>query len=234
MKGRSMCPDCTHTLAAKDLVPVLSWLTLGGKCRYCRKPISGQYPLIELLTATVFVLSYAWWPLGLDARGIFDLAAWLLVVVCFMALSLYDLKWFELPDKVVLPAAILVTIQCIVDAFVFHGGWQELASRAAAMVIIGGLFMGLYVLSKGNWIGFGDVKIAPVLGLLAATPSKSLLVIFLASLLGTLAAVPLMARGKAHRNTHIPFGPFLLVATAITVLFGSKIIDAYLRLMSIQ
>ncbi|HET8709296.1 MAG TPA: prepilin peptidase [Candidatus Saccharimonadales bacterium] len=233
LQGRSMCPHCKHTLAAKDLVPVLSWLTLGGKCRYCRKPISWQYPVVELLTAAIFVASYIWWPLALDGRGIFDLAIWLLIVVCFMALSLYDLKWFELPDRVVVPVTALITIQSIVDAFIFRGGWQELAARAAGMVIIGGLFFGLYVLSKGNWIGFGDVKIAPALGLLAATPFKSLLVIFLASVLGTLAAVPLLARGKASRNTHIPFGPFLLLATAITVLFGNDIIQAYLNLMQL-
>ena len=59
-----MCPDCHHTLAAKDLIPVLSWLSLGGRCRYCRKPISWQYPLVEVLTGALFALSYLAWPLG--------------------------------------------------------------------------------------------------------------------------------------------------------------------------
>lgn len=234
LKGRSMCPHCKHTLGAADLIPVLSWVMLAGKCRYCHQPISWHYPVVELLTAVIFVASYAWWPLPLDMHGIFDLCIWLVVVVCFMALSLYDIKWFELPDKVVLPVAILVTIQSIVDAFVFGGGWQQLAQRALALVIIGGLFTGLYVLSKGAWIGFGDVKIAPALGLLAATPFQSLLVIFLASVLGTLAALPLLAQGKAQRNSHIPFGPFLLAATAIVVLFGGHIEQAYLALMRIN
>jgi leader peptidase (prepilin peptidase)/N-methyltransferase len=234
LKGRSMCPHCRHTLAAKDLLPVISWVLLAGKCRYCHKPVSRQYPLVELLTAGAFVFSYLVWPLGFAPEGIFDLVIWLLIVVCFMALSLYDLKWFELPDKLLLPLTGLVAIQSIVDAFVFGGGWHQLGLRAAGMLIIGGLFLGLYLISKGNWIGFGDVKMAPALGLLAATPLKSVLVIFLASVLGTLATLPLLARGKAHRNSHIPFGPFLIIATIIVVLFGDAIVGAYLDLMRIN
>lgn len=232
-RGRSMCPHCKHTLSAADLVPVASWVWLRGRCRYCHQPIARQYPLVELLTAALFVASCVWWPEPLSGQGLFDFVVWLVALVGFMALSVYDVRWFELPDRVVLPMTILVAIQSIVDIFIY-GGAAQLLSRLGSVVIIGGLFMGLYMLSKGAWIGYGDVKIAVMLGLLAGSPLKILLVIFLASLLGSLAAIPLMVRGKASRSTHIPFGPFLLAATIIVVLFGDNIISAYDSLLLIK
>ncbi len=81
-----MCPHCKHRLVAIDLVPVLSWLTLGGKCRYCHKSISVQYPLVELATALLFVASYIWWPVPVSGVQIAIFALWLVLLVGLLAL----------------------------------------------------------------------------------------------------------------------------------------------------
>jgi len=91
-----MCPHCKHPLAAKDLIPVLSWLQLRGKCRYCKVPIEDT-PLPELGVAALFVASYIWWPMEFTTMGKVNFIAWLIVLVGFMALIIYDLRWLTLP-----------------------------------------------------------------------------------------------------------------------------------------
>jgi len=230
LKGRSMCPHCHHTLAAKDLVPVLSWLMLGGKCRYCRKPIAWQYPLVELLTAGLFVWSYLAWPLGSHGAGLFQLVVWLAFVVAFVALAVYDLRWFVLPDRIVLPVCVLAVVEVVVVAL-WHRSWMDVWQPAAGMAIIFGLFWGLFQVSKGGWIGGGDVKLAFALGLLAATPLKALLLLFLASLLGTLVSLPALGKGKRALRAQVPFGPYLLLATFIVQLYGTHIVTWYQNLL---
>jgi prepilin signal peptidase PulO-like enzyme (type II secretory pathway) len=233
-KGRSMCPRCKHELAVVDLVPLLSWVILAGKCRYCKQPIAWQYPLVELLTALLFVASYLLWPETWQAPGAFDFAVWLVLLTGFMALALYDIKWFLLPDKVVLPLTLLAAVKIIVDVTVFGGGLTQLANVLGGAAVIAGTFYLLFAVSKGAWIGGGDVKIAAMLGLLAGDALKALLIIFLASLLGTLITLPSLLSGKASRTTHIPFGPFLLMATVIVVLYGDRLVTVYGVLFSLN
>ena len=85
LKGRSMCPHCGHTLSAVDLLPVVSWLSLGGKCRFCRKPISWQYPVVEMVTAVLFLVSYIYWPFTLNGVESIVFGSWLVMLVGFMA-----------------------------------------------------------------------------------------------------------------------------------------------------
>jgi prepilin signal peptidase PulO-like enzyme (type II secretory pathway) len=229
-KGRSMCPDCHHTLAAKDLVPILSWVSLRGKCRYCHEAIAWQYPLVEVATGILFALSYATWPMSLHGVGLFQFVLWLVFLVIFMALAIYDLHWFLLPDKLVLPLTVLAVVEVIVSALWLHS-WAALWQPAVGAVIIFGLFWGLYQISKGMWIGGGDVKLAVTLGLLAATPLHAFLVIFFASLIGTVASIPMLLRGKKGLTLHIPFGPYLLLATVVVVLYGASISTWYQNLV---
>lgn len=227
VRGRSMCPSCRHELAAKDLIPVLSWLRLRGRCRYCHQPISWQYPVVELFTAGVFVGSYVWWPLAWNAAGIFSFCLWLVFIVMFIALGVYDLRWFLLPDRIVFPLIGVAIAETILLATVFHGGFASLLQAVWGVFIVAGLFAGLYFVSRGRWIGFGDVKLAIVLGLLVGGPLNAVLLIFIASLLGSLIAIPLLVRGRVSAMTPIPFGPFLLAATAVVVLFGAHLVDWY-------
>lgn len=227
--GRSMCPECGHELAAKDLVPVFSWLWLKGRCRYCQKPISWQYPAVELVTAALFAVAYDSWPLAFTGIGLLQFIFCLIFIVFFVALAVYDLKWLELPDRLVFPLVGLAVVETIAVAVWQHSFnllWQPVLSAA----IIFGLFWLLFQVSKGAWIGGGDVKLALALGLIAASPLRVFLVIFFASLLGTLASVPILAKGRKGLQAHIPFGPFLLASTLIVLLWGSNLADAYTRL----
>ena len=230
LKGRSMCPDCRHELATKDLVPVLSWLWLRGKCRYCGKPISWQYPTVELATGILFAISYLAWPLPLHGVGVQALVVWLGFVVMFMALAVYDLRWFLLPDRIVYPLMLVAAAEAVVLAIYGHD-FSILLNAALGGLLISGIFYALFQLSQGAWIGGGDVKLAVVLGLWAGTPLKALLLLFLSSLIGTMFSIPILVKGKRALQTRVPYGPFLLAATFIVVLWGQRIIDWYTNTM---
>lgn len=229
-RGRSMCPHCGHELAAKDLVPVLSWLWLRGKCRYCHAKIQDN-PLAEVATGVLFALSYAVWPLGFHGVGLFQFVLWLVFVVGFVALAVYDLRWMLLPNRIVFPLMALAALQTLVAALWLRA-WPQLYEPLLGAALIFGLFWGLYQVSKGAWIGGGDVKLAAVLGLLAGTPFRSFLLLFFASLIGTLVSLPLLSKGKKGLGVHIPFGPYLLLATIIVVLYGASIAGWYQRLLA--
>lgn len=234
LQGRSMCPSCHHTLAVSDLLPIVSWLALGGRCRYCKKAISVQYPLVEAATTLVFVGSYVLWPLALASAAswaIFGL--WLAMLVVLVALAVYDLKWTLLPDKLVLVLAVLAVAQAALVITSASSAGSSLINHLIAVAIGGGLFYLIFVVSSGRWIGGGDVKIGFVLGLIAGTPSRALLLLFLAALLGTLVSLPLLASKRLKRSSAIPFGPFLILATVLVVIFGSQIIDWYISLFTI-
>jgi len=227
--SRSMCPNCHHTLGVADLIPVVSWLMLGGKCRYCSKPISWQYPVVELATAVLFVFSYIYWPVIISGTGVAVFGLWLIVLTGLVALSVYDIKYMILPNSI-------ITFTLVVAVFmqVFWQASSVNVAHQALMIVIAallgsGLFYAIFQLSGGNWIGGGDVKLAVLLGVLVADPAKMLMVIFLASLGGTLFAVPLLASGKSRKKLLIPFGPFLIFATYVAVLFGTEIISWYQR-----
>ena len=232
--GRSVCTHCGHQLSAWDLIPVVSYVWLRGKCRYCRKPIEDT-PLAELLLPALFVVSYIWWPYNLTTSAVtygdILFGLWLAALVCFVILAIYDIRWFLLPDRVVFPLILLAVAATVVHATVFHGGFAVLATAAWGVILTAGLFYVLYGVSKGGWIGFGDVKLAIALGLFVGGPLSALLLIFIASLAGSLSAIPLLLRGKAAGNTRIPFGPFLLLATVIVMLFGTILSDWYTNLL---
>jgi leader peptidase (prepilin peptidase)/N-methyltransferase len=221
--GRSICPNCKHKLAAKDLVPLFSWLALGGKCRYCRKPISWLYPVIELSTATFFIVSYCCWPYGFQGEGLVQFCFWLVFLVGFVALTIYDVRWFLLPDRIVFPLVWLALAELAIRVVFFDGGWPLLFGALWGVLIASGIFYVLYQISGGAWIGGGDVKLGLVLGLLVGGPFNAMLLLFIASLLGTFTSIPLIAAGKANRKTLLPFGPYLLIAAFAVVVYGPYI-----------
>jgi prepilin signal peptidase PulO-like enzyme (type II secretory pathway) len=231
-RGRSMCTHCEHPLKAKDLIPVISFVMLRGRCRYCGERIEDT-PLAELLTPLLFAVSYIFWPLQFHSAGLFTFVIWIVFLTGFVALILYDLRWFLLPHSIVLPLIGLAVLQVLIVTFGYDEGVQYLASALWGALIIGGVFFALYRISNEKWIGGGDVTLGLLLGLLVGGPAKALLLIFVASLLGTLVALPLLAAKKAKRNTHLPFGPFLIIAAVVVVLWGAPLIDWYTNLYSI-
>lgn len=223
-KGRSMCSKCHHPLAVQDLIPLFSWLWLRGRCRYCHQPIEDT-PLLEAGLPLFFVGSYLFWPQPFSGYGLVSFIFWLVFLVGFAALTAYDFRWFLLPDKIVWPLAALALIQIVVHIVWFDGGFAALAGAFWGVVVCSGIFYVLHVVSKGEWIGGGDVKLGVVLGLLVGGLFPGALLIFAASLFGTLASLPLLLQRKLQRTSVIPFGPFLMLAGVAVVLFGRQFID---------
>lgn len=229
--GRSMCMHCGHELASKDLIPVLSWVYLRGKCRYCRHPIDDT-PLAELLVPALLMLSYIFWPYasgGWSGVEVALFAVWSGVLTCFVALAIYDARWYLLPDRIVIPLTALA-ICMVILLTVTQNDPIVLVDALLGALTISGVFMVLFLVSKGSWIGGGDIKIGVALGLLAGTPLLALLVIFLASLLGSAYMLPGIIRGRQKLESMLPFGPFLIMATLAVVLWGEQIFSWYTNL----
>jgi leader peptidase (prepilin peptidase)/N-methyltransferase len=171
--------------------------------------------------------------MALQGRGLFDFIFWLVMIVGFVALALYDIRWYLLPDVIVFPLIALAFIQVSGDALLFEHSWQAFTGPLFGVVAISGTFLALYAVSRGTWIGFGDVKLGIILGLLAGGALRASLVLLAASLLGTLVALPLVIQGRATRKTHLPFGPLLLAGLVLVVLFGTGLVDWYTDLLSV-
>lgn len=229
---RSECTHCHHELAAKDLIPVVSWLMLRGKCRYCHKKIEDT-PVPELLMPTLFIASYLWWPTAISGVGLFQFVLWLVIVVLFVALIVYDLRWMELPNKIVLPAIGLAVLYVLVPIVFYHYPWNTGLDAGLGALLISGLFYLLFQLSQGTWIGGGDVKLAIALGLLAGDPLKACLLLFFASLIGTIFALPSIIKHGMRPKVEIPFGPLLIAGTILVVLFGTPIVDWYTNMLTV-
>lgn len=228
VNGRSMCVHCKHILAWYDLLPVASWVILWGKCRYCHKPISLQYPVVELATTALFVISYIFWPLTLHTPySIFLFATWLVLLTGFIALAVYDYKWMLLPDRIVFPLQAIAVV-FVLTKFIESGGDMSVITGAFwAVMCSAGLFYVLFQISQGKWIGGGDVKLGVVLGLVLGGAAEALLMLFIASLLGSLIGIPLLLAKKTKLQAKLPFGPLLLIATFIVYLFGASVISWY-------
>lgn len=233
VKGRSMCSNCHHELAPKDLIPLFSWLSLRGKCRYCGVKIQDS-PLIELVLPILFVVSYLAWPFELSGLGLYQFVFWLVFLVGFMALAAYDFRWFLLPNRIVYPLIGVALVQLIGQFLFYDAGLSDITNAIWGVVVASGIFYVIYMVSNGTWIGGGDVKLGIVLGLIVGGPLKGMLLLFIASLIGTLIALPLLAAGKAERTSRLPFGPYLLVATFIVVLYGQQLIDLYYRSLGLS
>lgn len=230
LRERSECVHCHHTLAWYDLVPVVSWLSLKGKCRYCNKPISWQYPAVELGLALYFVLSYVLWPLPLQgAAEITLLALWLAFGLGLVILFVYDLRWYLLPDRVVFPliAGGLIAFVLREAVLVPFDAVNVTLQLALALLPIAGFYFVLHVLSRGEWVGFGDVKLGIFMGL-ALGWELALVALVLANLLGCLVTVPGLITGRLKRTSKVPFGPFLIAAFVLSGLFGGTLIEWYL------
>ncbi|MEM6998010.1 MAG: prepilin peptidase [Patescibacteria group bacterium] len=227
VRGRSECDSCKTTLGSRDLIPLLSWLLNRGRCRHCKSKVSIQYPLLELTTAGLFITIYAFWPFELSGFEYSRLVFWLVTIVGFVALSLYDIKWLLLPNKILYPLIALTVAFITVEAAFFDGGTELVRDSVLGLLACGGVFYILFQVSSGKWIGGGDVKLGFLLGLLLADPYKSLLVILLSSIIGILIALPGLLLKKMGPKTQMPYGPALMLATVIVFLWGEQLINWY-------
>lgn len=235
VNDRSECVHCHHKLGALDLVPVLSWVMLRGRCRYCKKPISAQYPLVELAVGTVFVLSYLVWPYTFAQwYYVVDFGLWLAFVVFLAALFLYDLKWYILPDRLTYPLIGLGFIDACIRGLLISNltAGDFILGLIYSLLPIAGLYGLLFMVSKGAWVGFGDVKLGVFIGFVLGWEG-ALTALMIANLIGTLIVIPGLVSGKMSRRSRIPFGPLLILGFLIAGLFGGQLVDMYFRYLTI-
>ena len=220
----SHCEACQHKLATKDLIPVFSYLRLRGRCRYCQASVPRRLFWVELATGAVFALLS--WHYGLNpALGIMAFYACLFIVVFVI-----DLEHGLILNKVVYPGMVVALLLALLpQPWLTQWIVTGIANAALGGAIGFALFLLIAIVSRGG-MGWGDVKLAALIGLATGFPLVFLSII-MGAILGGIMAVALVIAKKRKRRQTIPFGPFLAVAAMITLLWGSNIMSWYLGLM---
>ena len=253
IRGRSYCDACHTPLPWYDLIPLLSFLWLGGRCRFCQTRIARRIPVVELLTGIGF--AFIFWLVIPDTKyqildtGYLILATYyLLLFSAFVVLFFTDLEYGVLPDKIVLPAAAIALVYRLATM----GSGASVASTAIRpltlltqltlltlssllLPLLSALCLSLFFLllifvTRGRGMGFGDVKLGFLIGLVLSWP-KTLVAAFFGFLFGALVSVILLVVGKKHFGDRIPFGPFLIVGTGVAAIWGNMIWGWYLSLL---
>lgn len=217
MRGRSYCPKCRTTIRAKDLIPLLSYIFLRGRCRDCGKTISWQYPAVELATALAFVGLFLRYSLSEEFIIYCIYTAFLIIVFVF------DLKHYLILDRVMLPAAVI----SFVGGLLIGLGFQRILIGA---IIGGGFFMIQFLISRGKWIGGGDIRLGAVIGLMLGW-EKLLAALFISYLAGSFFGLGLVASGRKKWQSRLPFGVFLTAGTLIALIWGGDLINWYMDLL---
>lgn len=229
VNDRSKCLNCSYLLKWYDMVPLISWISLGGKCRKCRKPIGHMEPLIELGVAAFFVLSYAFWPYLLSNN--FEIARFIVWIISGVGLAIlfaYDAKWFLLPDKINYALIVVGILNALLVVLNASDIASALLGILGSVLILSGLYLILYLISRGSWVGFGDVKLCLGLALLLADWKLAFIALFAANLVGCFMVLPGLLTGKLKRDSHVPFGPLLIIGTVIAALVGDYLINIFL------
>ena len=229
--GRSFCPRCKKKIAWQDNIPLLSFAILGGKCRHCRFPISLQYPVVELTTAVLFVLTafYITQTRIMNYEsGIMDFVTLgynLFIVSALIAIFFTDLKSGIIPNKIIYPSVLLSTVYLLIihnSLFIIH-----LLSAFGAFAF----FLLLFLVTRGRGMGFGDLKLAFLMGLFLGFP-KIVIALYIAFLTGAVVSLILVLWGKKKFfGGTIPFGPFLVLGTLVSLFFGEGLLRLFLLLL---
>lgn len=234
ISGRSECDICHKKLRWFDMVPVLSFILLGGKCRFCNKKIATRHLLYEITFGIVAVIwmgvaMYFYAPLD-SLVTILQVLYWFLVLMVLGYIALVDFEEFIIPDGsvVILVGSALLSLGY--RSIVAQEGIQDLVwSFMIAIVVTFGMFL-LWYLTKGRGLGFGDVKLVLPLSLIVGWPG-ALVGVFLSFLIGAVVGVGLICVKKHAWKQPIPFGPFLILGFLLSVLFGSEIWGWYIQFL---
>ena len=221
---RSHCPHCQKTLKWFDLIPLVSFTLTLGRCRYCQKKISWQYPLVELATGMLFII------FSLQSLGLLYTSYFLIITSALIVIFVFDLKHLIIPDQVVYPAIGFVLLVSLFRSLVSASLNLWLYGLLITLAISGFFFL-LVALSQGRWMGLGDVKLAFLMGLLLGWPNilAALLIAFTS---GALVGLFLVLLRKKTFKSQLPFGPFLSAATILILLYGDRLVNWYLYLIT--
>lgn len=226
LKGRSFCPHCKTTLRWFDLIPVLSFFWLKGKCRYCGAKISWQYPLVEIATALFFVQIFNLQLPDVGEVSIFRIVNlfYYLIIICFLVIIfIYDLKHYIIPDKIIYPAIAIAGIFKFFLSNEFSIFQFSIFSAFGAALF----FLTVVLITRGKGMGIGDIKLAFLMGLVLGWPNI-IVALFLAFTLGASVGVILILLKKKTMKSEVPFGPFLIIGLLLALFFGERIVNWYL------
>lgn len=226
-RGRSHCPKCKKPLRWFELIPLVSFIIQLGRCRGCGQRIDIQYPLVELAMGILFVLGFDRTELSSVQGAAQSLALWYLLSV-LVILFVYDLRYGLVPDRVVLPAIAVALIVHTLKLSSVQDAVQSLALISLAITIGAGFFWIQYVISKGRWLGSGDIRIGALMGAMLGWP-HIIVGLVVSYMLGGLVGVVLLATGRKKFGQTVPLGTFLTIGTVITFLYGSTIWEWYWR-----
>jgi leader peptidase (prepilin peptidase)/N-methyltransferase len=218
LSGRSRCLHCQHKLSWYELIPIFSFVWLKGKCAYCKKSISTQYLIVELISGLGFLgLSF----LGLSLP-IFIWSAILFAIA--LSIAIYDIKYLVLPDSFL--AVFFVWL--VLGNLLF---WRDtIVISVLAGFILASFFLILFLVSKGKWIGGGDIKLGALLGFWLGWPG--IVVMFMITYIsGALIGLTLLFLKKVKKQSQLPFAPFMLIASFIVFLWGQEILNWYINLI---
>jgi len=251
--GRSHCPHCGKTLRWFELVPLVSFIMLGGHCARCKAPLSFQYPIVELISGLIFALVpyriEMLFGIGSNGALLFGLAAFFVVAFeALLVMSLIDIRLGIIPDEL---NGFLLVLGIFFG--IFMTGYLGLAShslinfysalfglqqdfwlnRIAAAVFAGIFFGFLILITRGKGMGMGDLKLAVPLGFIFGWPDILLVVVF-ANLTGALVGLAAIIFGKKGMKSTVPFGPFLAVGAAITFFFAYQLFQWYFSILGLR
>ena len=212
----SHCPACGRRLAARDLFPILSYLSLGGRCRYCGDAIPWRVLAVEVTTGLIFAMLWRHYGMGIPLI----LA---LVYCCFLiVVAFIDLEHQIIPSRVIYPAIVVAMLGALITP-----GRSIWNSLGGGLVGFGILFLIAFVNPAG--MGMGDVRLAAFMGLIVGFPGV-LVSLLIGVVAGGLAAAFLLLAGLKGRRDSIPFGPFLVLGAIVTLLYGAEILHLYVGL----
>jgi leader peptidase (prepilin peptidase)/N-methyltransferase len=238
VRPASACPKCGHAIKGYDNIPVLSWLLLRGKCRTCKTGISSRYPLVEAGTAVFFAVVAAYMIASANLSTAPATVATTLVIVAFLylvaitvALALIDIDVKRLPDPIVLPGYLIGAV-LFLSASILTGEWQAFIRAGIGMAGLAALYF-ILMFIRPDAMGFGDVKLAGVLGLFLGWAGWGSLAVgaFAGFLLGGVFGIGLMLARRAKGKSGIPFGPWMLAGAWVGIFVGNQIWGGYLSLL---
>jgi len=226
LRPRSACPTCDTPIAERDNIPLLSWVLLRGRCRHCSSPISPRYPAVELACGLGFAV------VALKLGTSWALPAYCLAVAGLLALAVIDAELLRLPTPIVWSTTALVVVG-LTAASALEPNWRALWVAAACAAGWFVVFFAIHALSP-RLIGFGDVRLAPLLGFSLGWLSVWTAVagFFLANVVGLLLTLGLMALGRASRSTRVPYGVFLALGWALAFCANPALAHFFERLFS--
>lgn len=222
---RSRCLSCGHQLAWYDLIPLVSWLSLKGKCRYCRASIGWFEPLSELILAALFGLSFVIWPLELNSWISYgQLFLWFVLLVVLAVLFIYDLKWMLLPSSFLYAGVVAAALFWLVGLFKDFNS-ALFVDLGLSILILAGLYWLLSLIANKQLVGSGDSWLGLIWALVVSNWRLALIVLFLANLLGSLVVLPSLIKGKSKLKHRIPFGPFFIAAGVVVWLGQNQLLS---------